>query len=363
MSSRLEKEHNDKDLSGIIEKLMSNGFNNLQVQEKYIQPPHERPRRSEIANCQSIPVVDLIDLDAPNRARVVEEIRRACEENGFFQIVNHGVPEKVMKNMMGIAKEFFEMPVEDRACLYSEDTSKMALFSTSLDIHRDKVLFWRDYLRHPCHPLEEVIGSWPEKPAAYREIAGTYSVEIKALCLRLLTAISEALGMESDYLNRNFGEHSQLMALNYYPPCPNPDLTLGIAGHTDAGGITVLMQDDVSGLQVIKNGKWVPVEPLPNVLVVNLGDQLQALSNGRWRSVEHRAVTNSSTSRISIPTFYSPSVDAFVAPAPSMVDAGHPDLYRGYKFEEYLGLFYSEGLKGKSVLDRFKIQYPAEKGL
>ena len=95
------------------------------------------------------------------------------------------------------------------------------------------------------------------------------------LILRLLAAISEALGLDSDYMNRILGKHSQSMNINYYPSCPNPDLTLGMAGHSDVSAITVLMQGDVGGLQVLRKGKWVDVEPVANALVVNLGDQLQ----------------------------------------------------------------------------------------
>ena len=102
---------------------------------------------------------------------------------------------------------------------------------------------------------------------------------MRALILRLLAAISEALELDSDYLIRIFGKHSQMMTLNYYPSCPNPDLTLGLANHSDASALTVLMQNDVSGLQVIKNGKWVAVEPITNAFVVNLGDQLQVRKN------------------------------------------------------------------------------------
>jgi len=356
MASTVSVEQNHEGLSSIIEKLMSNGLNNLQVQDNYILPPNERPQLSEVSYSQGIPVVDLKDLDGPNRTKVVQQIRCACEEDGFFQIVNHGVPETVMKSMMDIAKEFFEMPVEDRACLYSENSRQLVRLSTSTNVSKEKVHDWKDYLRHPCHPLEEVIGSWPEKPAAYRKIAGKYSVEMRALCLRLLAAISEALELDSDYLDKNFGKHDQVMVINYYPPCPNPDLTLGIAGHSDASGITVLMQGDVSGLQVLKKGKWVSVEPVANAFVVNLGDQLQVVSNGKMRSVEHRAVTNASIARISIPTFYYPSVDAFIAPAPSMVDEGHPVQYRGYTFDEFLGVFWSQGLIKKTVLEHFKIQ-------
>ena len=102
---------------------------------------------------------------------------------------------------------------------------------------------------------------------------------MRALLLRLLAAISEALGLDSDDLNQILGKHSQLMSINYYPSCPNLDLTIGVAGHTDASAITVLMQGDVSGLQVFKNGKWAAVEPIANALVVNLGDQLQVRKN------------------------------------------------------------------------------------
>jgi len=352
MSSATEVQ--TQELSSIIEKLISNGINNLQVQDRYILPPDERPQMSEISHSECIPVVDLKDLDGPNRTTIVGEIRRACEEDGFFQIVNHGVPENVMKSMMGIAKEFYEMPVEDRACFYSEDIKQPVRLSTSFNIGIDGVLNWVDYFSQPCHPLEEVIGSWPEKPAAYRDIAGKYAGEMRALILRLLAAISEALGLDSDYLNKVLGKHSQLMTLNYYPSCPNPDLTLGLSSHSDATAITVLMQNEVSGLQVFRNGKWVAVEPIANAFVVNLGDQLQVVSNGRFRSIQHRAVTNMYTSRISIPTFYLPGDEAFIAPASSMVDEQQPAVYRGYKFEEFLETFWE--LKGKSVVDRFKIE-------
>eukprot|EP00253_Pinus_taeda_P023900 PITA_23900 len=306
-----------------IEKLISNGMNSFEVQDKYILPPHERPRISEVSYAQHIPVVDLGDLiDGQNRTKVIQEIRRACEEDGFFQIINHGVQETVMRNMMRIAREFFEMPVENRASLYSEDPNQPVRVSTSFNIRKEKVRHWRDYLRHPCYPLEEVMGSWPEKPAGYREIAAKYSADLRTLILMLLSAISEALG------------------------------------HSDPDAITVLMQDEVSGLQVLKNGKWVAVQPLANAFVVNLGDQIQVVSNGRFRSVEHRAVTNASSARISIPMFCTPAEDAFIAPAESMVDEQHPPVYRGYKFDKFWEAFWSNVLERKSVLDTFKIEYP-----
>eukprot|EP00253_Pinus_taeda_P014758 PITA_14758 len=198
----------------------------------------------------------------------------------------------------------------------------------------------------------------------YKEIAGNYAMKVRALILRLLAVVSEALGLNSSYLDRIFGKHTQLIDIMYYPPCSKPDITLGTPRHLDARGITVLMQGEVevSGLQVLRNGKWVAVEPIPNTFVVNMGDQLQVVSNGRLRSVEHRVVTNAFAARISIPTFYGPSEDAFIAPTSSLVDEQHPVWYKGYKFGEFMRIFWSEELKNKTVLDDFKIEYIENNG-
>eukprot|EP00253_Pinus_taeda_P008921 PITA_08921 len=202
-------------------------------------------------------------------------------------------------------------------------------------------------------------------------------MKVRALILRLLVAVSEALGLNSSYLDRIFRKHTQLIDIMYYPPCSKLDITLGTPCHSDARGITVLMQGEVevSGLQVLRNGKWVAIEPIPNAFVVNMGDQLQVVSNGnltmlllmliichvvsngRLRSVEHRAITNPSVARISIPTFYVPLEDAFIAPTMSLVDEHHPARYKGYKFGEFMRIFWSQELKNKTALDHFKIEY------
>ena len=88
----------------------------------------------------------------------------------------------------------------------------------------------------------------------------------------------------------------------------------------------------------------------------------QVVSNGRFRSVEHRAITNASAARISISTFYGPSEDAFISPAASLVDEQHPAQYKGYKFGEFMRIFWSQELKNKTVLDHFKIEYIENNG-
>jgi isopenicillin N synthase-like dioxygenase len=113
-----------------------------------------------------------------------------------------------------------------------------------------------------------------------REIISVYCREVRLLGLRLLGAISLGLGLEEVYVEKVLGEQEQHMAVNYYPRCPEPDLTYGLPKHTDPNALTILLMDPhVSGLQVLRDGaKWIAVDPRPNALVINLGDQLQVIN-------------------------------------------------------------------------------------
>ena len=110
----------------------------------------------------------------------------------------------------------------------------------------------------------------------HREIVSNYSKEVRQLGLRLQEVISQSLGLEKGYINSSLGEAGQHMAINYYPPCPEPELTFGLPAHTDPNTLTILLQDtQVSGLQLLNDGQWLSVKPVPNAFVVNIGDQLQ----------------------------------------------------------------------------------------
>ncbi|CAO2189552.1 unnamed protein product [Urochloa humidicola] len=126
----------------------------------------------------------------------------------------------------------------------------------------------------------------------------SYCKEVRYLGFRLYAAIYESLGLDSNYMKETLGEQEQHMAVNFYPPCPSPELTYGLPAHTDPNALTILLMDqDVAGLQVQHAGKWVAVNPQPGALIINIGDQLQVLSNGQYRSVWHRAVVNSERER------------------------------------------------------------------
>ncbi|KAK9059379.1 hypothetical protein SSX86_021999 [Deinandra increscens subsp. villosa] len=324
-----------------------------QVPSNYIRPISQRPNLQSVSHDLSIPLIDLHDLFGPDRGHVIDRIGRACRDYGFFQVKNHRVPESTISNMMQIAREFFNLPEEERLKSYSDDPSKTTRLSTSFNIRTEKVANWRDFLRLHCYPIHDYIHEWPANPASFRDHVAEYCRSVRGLALEIIEAISESLGLNKDYINRQLGNHGQHMALNYYPPCPQPDLTYGLPGHTDLNLITILLQDQVPGLQVLRNGEWVAVDPVPNTFIINIGDQVQVISNDRYKSVLHRAVVNCDRERISIPTFYCPSRDAVVGPAPELVTDDEPAVYREFTYGEYYDKFWKRGLAKESCMDMF----------
>ncbi|KAJ4726869.1 Hyoscyamine 6-dioxygenase [Melia azedarach] len=337
-----------------MEKLVSMWSKDQALPENYIFPLEKRPGKFTVPPCNTIPVVDLSKALDHNRSDLIQQILKAGREFGFFQVINHGVPEKLVIDTMDVFKEFFEMPAEDKASLYSDVPGKSCKLSTSNDNYlREEIHLWRDNLRHPCHPLEECIQDWPEKPTRYREVVGAYTTEAKKLGSAILELISEGLGLDSDYFRDKLTE-SFVLSVNYYPPCPDPSLTLGLSKHCDPDLITILLQGDVSGLQVLKDGEWIVVEPLPNAFVINVGYVLQIISNNKLKSAEHRAVTNSKNARMSAAVFLNPASDCIVEPAKALTDAWNPPIYKAFQYKEFITSYLSMPDNRELVLERYK---------
>ncbi|KAI3474215.1 hypothetical protein Pfo_029003 [Paulownia fortunei] len=331
------------------------------IPERYVKKPSERPSFFGSVDSEvNIPVIDMRGLysdDASLRKKTAGMISDACREWGFFQVVNHGVNHELMGRTREVWREFFQLPLEEKQ-KYANSPSTYEGYGSRLGVEKGISLDWSDYFFLHYLPMRlRDQNKWPSLPVSCRELGAEYSKQVVELCGKLMKIFSTNLGLREDYLQEAFGgeELGACMRVNYYPKCPQPDLTLGLSPHSDPGGMTLLFPDDnVSGLQVRHCDNWVTVKPIPNAFIVNLGDQLQVLSNAIYKSVEHRVIVNSVKERVSLAFFYNPMGDMVIKPAEQLVTEEQPPLYRPTTFNEYRIYMRMKGPRGKSQVESLK---------
>lgn len=230
------------------------------------------------------------------------------------------------------------------------------VYMSSASRGKEAIRDWMDSLRF--RPLPPQTSEFNSGPMCCREAASEFYKEMRSAGVRLSEAICESLGMDFSLLQEVLGQGSLAISANYYPPCPDPSLTLGLSGHSDANSFTLLFQDEVGGLQVRKDDGWVVVKPVPGARIVNVGDVVEILTNGKFKSIEHRVVTNSEKPRMTIACFFAPvSLETKIASLPEFVkdDPAGP-LFRPVLFGELLHIFFKEALPSKSHLAAFFAQ-------
>lgn len=184
---------------------------------------------------------------------------------------------------------------------------------------------------------------------------GKYAVATQVLQNKLMEALFESLGLDHSYFHDEINGGSQILAVNCYPACPEPGLTLGIHPHSDYGSITLLLQTR-SGLEIKdRNNNWVPVPFVEGALVVQLGDQMEVLSNGQYKSVIHRATVNGDETRFSIVSLHSFAMDKRIGPALELVDEQHPKSYKEFSLREFLDFISSNDVAKGRFLDTVKM--------
>ncbi|KAJ9174925.1 hypothetical protein P3X46_013520 [Hevea brasiliensis] len=306
---------------------------------------------------EPVPVIDyslLISSSPDQRSKIIHDLRKACQYWGFFMVINHGVPERLMRSMIDACREFFDLPEEEKQEYEGKHVLDPIRCGTSFNTSVEKVFCWRDFLKLFVHPVFHS----PSKPAEFSENLLEYSKRVREVARELLKGISESLGLGTNYIDKalNLEQGLQVSIANYYPPCTQPELAMGLPSHSDHGLLTILIQNGVSGLQVQHKGKWVNMNGYPNSFLVNTGDHLEILSNGKYKSVEHRAVVNKKAARISLAMAHGPSLDSVVTPAPELLDReGNAPAYIEMKYGKYLELQQSSKLDGKSCLDQVRI--------
>lgn len=291
----------------------------------------------------------MIDLGDGDVVQIRESIGVACREWGAFQVLNHGVPVELLHQMRRVGKFFFEELDMETKLNYSSNPNYPAsegYGSRMLVASNDTALDWRDYFDHHTLPLtRRNPDRWPHIPTNYRETVAEYSDSLAFLARKVLGLISESLGLSSSAIEEALGEFYQNITVSYYPPCPQPELTLGLQSHSDMGGITLLIQDDVEGLQVFKDEEWVMVPPLSDAILVLIADQTEIITNGKYRSCEHRAITNSRKPRLSVATFHDPAKSKKISPV------FEPPLYQEVVYGDFVKSWYTKGPEGKRNID------------
>ncbi|XP_072954405.1 1-aminocyclopropane-1-carboxylate oxidase homolog 1-like [Typha angustifolia] len=296
--------------------------------------------------------IPIINLEG-RRADVIEEVRSAAETFGLFHVTNHGIPLMVMEEMIAGVRRFHEEDLDVKKKYYTRDLSRKVGFNTNSDLYRSKAADWRDTLRCVMAPEEPKP---EEMPLAIREIIFEYANYIKKLAIVLLELLSEALGLNRDHLNKmDFNKGLELFG-HYYPPCPDPGLTLGTSRHSDPNFLTILLEDHIGGLQVLHQHHWIDVPPLAGALLVNIGDLLQLISNDRFESVEHRVIAKSIGPRISVACFFRTYDKKEYGPIKELISSGSPPLYKAVTVRDYVKLFVTlREQDRKSALGFFKL--------
>ncbi|CDO99206.1 unnamed protein product [Coffea canephora] len=216
-----------------------------------------------------IPVIDL----QGQREEVIAKVSSASAEWGFFQIVNHGIPASILDNMIKGVRQFHEQDTEGKKPYYTRDTTKKMSYNSNFDLHQAQEASWRD-------SIYVVMAPDPPEPEELPEVCRDVIIEYAEFMMRLahimFELLSEALGLKPDHLKNIDCAKGLFILGHYYPPCPEPECTMGLRDHTDSGFLTILLQDQIGGLQVLHEDQWIDVPFLPGALIVNIADLLQA---------------------------------------------------------------------------------------
>lgn len=298
--------------------------NDGEVPERYVRPDMKAEPAIIDAEGYNLPIIDMSRL--LNSELYEEEIAKlgsACEDWGFFQLVNHGVDEGLLEQIKADITEFFRLPLEEKLAIAIHPNGVQG-FGHHFVFSKEQKLDWVDLLFLATRPVEErSLEFWPTKPSTFRDKLDKYSLKLANVSTQLLKFMANNLGVDQDALLGTFDGQPQSV-------------------------------NDVQGLQIKKDGKWFSVESIPGALVVNIGDVLEILTNGKYKSIEHRAVINPIKERITIAAFHSANLFCTIGPLQDLLKAGEA-RYKAIDGVEFTKGYFAAKLEGRRYLESLKL--------
>src|SRR5918996_1644744 len=279
-----------------------------------------------------VPVVDGGPLVAatPNRQRVADEIGGACREHGFFYVVNHGIDEGLQRNLEHLSRRFFSQDLAAKMEISMESGGRAwrgyfpvggELTSGKPDV-KEGIYFGAELPED--HPLVKAgtplhgPNLFPRQVPELRDVVLSYMDAMTRLGHALMEGIALSLGLEASYFaDRYTADPLTLFRIFNYPGDSGAlgnEPRWGVGEHTDYGLLTILKQDDTGGLEVKSKGGWIPAPPLPGAFLCNIGDMLDRMTAGQYKSTPHRVQNVTRRDRISFPFFFDPNFDAKIKP-------------------------------------------------
>ena len=291
-----------------------------------------------------LPVIDLSGLRSPHlsdRKAVAAEIRSASHQVGFFYITNHGIPADIIAAMFAQTKRFFDQSLAAKKAVSITQSSISrgyeAIGQQALDQTPDlKEGYYIGVDRGPDDPLVQAgtpnhgANQWATLLPGWREHFEAYFAMMQTLSAQLMGGLALSLALNEHYFDALIDNPMPVLRLLHYPPHPVDAMIaqLGCGAHTDWGCLTILLQDQVGGLEVCNaDGVWIQAEPIPGTFVINLGDMMARWTNDYYQSTPHRVLNRSGQERYSIPFFFDPNYHALVDCLPSCCSAETPPKY------------------------------------
>jgi isopenicillin N synthase-like dioxygenase len=276
-----------------------------------------------------IPLIDIAALRTNAHDGVDEVAARivaACEIAGFFYVSGHGVSNSTIAEIFDAADWFFAAPQALRDALDVKTSPNFRGYVPMGIIGPNKprrmLEAFQMMLDLPPDDPDVRAGNimagpnrWPDGAPAFRAAMEAYFAAMMDLTRRLLSAFARGLRLPDDFFSAHFRKPLTQLRLLHYPPQPPDSDAVGVEAHTDTGAFTILLQDDVGGLEVrTRDGRWIAAPPISGALVINIADMMQRWTNGRFVSTPHRVRNRTGRDRISVPFFANPDYRAVIKP-------------------------------------------------